>query len=146
MATVVGLECFGRERFDFMIVDLPEVDTVMVLRPTESAIIWLQQVGRGLRWLDLGTRHSALGTRRSALGTERLAAAMARWAMRSSLRRGEADCGVVAVGGGGAGTVAGSASSAGRVNLFAFSWLFLSRGSWYLVAAADRLITQILAV
>ena len=32
-------------------VDVPEVDTVMMLRPTESAIIWLQQFGRGLRYL-----------------------------------------------------------------------------------------------
>jgi superfamily II DNA or RNA helicase/diadenosine tetraphosphate (Ap4A) HIT family hydrolase len=30
-------------------VDLPEVDTVMMLRPTESRILWLQQFGRGLR-------------------------------------------------------------------------------------------------
>ncbi len=32
-------------------VDLPRVDTVMMLRPTESAILWLQQFGRGLRKL-----------------------------------------------------------------------------------------------
>lgn len=32
-------------------VDLPQVDTVMMLRPTESEILWLQQFGRGLRWL-----------------------------------------------------------------------------------------------
>ncbi len=30
-------------------VDLPLVDTVMMLRPTESSIVWLQQFGRGLR-------------------------------------------------------------------------------------------------
>jgi superfamily II DNA or RNA helicase/diadenosine tetraphosphate (Ap4A) HIT family hydrolase/HKD family nuclease len=30
-------------------VDLPKIDTVMMLRPTESRIIWLQQLGRGLR-------------------------------------------------------------------------------------------------
>ncbi|HLR92892.1 MAG TPA: DUF3427 domain-containing protein, partial [Jiangellaceae bacterium] len=30
-------------------VDLPEVDTVLFLRPTESATIFLQQLGRGLR-------------------------------------------------------------------------------------------------
>ena len=30
-------------------VDLPELDTVMMLRPTESRVIWLQQFGRGLR-------------------------------------------------------------------------------------------------
>jgi superfamily II DNA or RNA helicase/HKD family nuclease/uncharacterized protein (DUF1330 family) len=30
-------------------VDLPAIDTIMMLRPTESSIIWLQQLGRGLR-------------------------------------------------------------------------------------------------
>ncbi len=30
-------------------VDLPAVDTVLLLRPTESQILWLQQFGRGLR-------------------------------------------------------------------------------------------------
>jgi superfamily II DNA or RNA helicase/HKD family nuclease/diadenosine tetraphosphate (Ap4A) HIT family hydrolase len=30
-------------------VDLPDVDTVLMLRPTESAVLWLQQFGRGLR-------------------------------------------------------------------------------------------------
>lgn len=30
-------------------VDLPSVDTILMLRPTESRIIWLQQFGRGLR-------------------------------------------------------------------------------------------------
>jgi superfamily II DNA or RNA helicase len=30
-------------------VDVPAIDTVMMLRPTESTIIWLQQLGRGLR-------------------------------------------------------------------------------------------------
>lgn len=30
-------------------VDLPEVDTVLLLRPTESATVFLQQIGRGLR-------------------------------------------------------------------------------------------------
>lgn len=31
-------------------VDLPDVDTVLMLRPTESRILWLQQFGRGLRY------------------------------------------------------------------------------------------------
>lgn len=31
-------------------VDLPDLDTVLMLRPTESAVLWLQQFGRGLRW------------------------------------------------------------------------------------------------
>ena len=33
-------------------VDLPEVDTVLMLRPTESATVFLQQLGRGLRWAE----------------------------------------------------------------------------------------------
>jgi superfamily II DNA or RNA helicase len=33
-------------------VDVPNVDTVMMLRPTESAILWMQQFGRGLRKAD----------------------------------------------------------------------------------------------
>ena len=31
-------------------VDIPEVDTMLLLRPTESATVFLQQLGRGLRW------------------------------------------------------------------------------------------------
>lgn len=30
-------------------VDVPNIDTVLMLRPTESSILWTQQVGRGLR-------------------------------------------------------------------------------------------------
>ena len=30
-------------------VDVPAIDTVLMLRPTESSIIWMQQFGRGLR-------------------------------------------------------------------------------------------------
>ncbi|MBX3278841.1 MAG: DEAD/DEAH box helicase family protein, partial [Acidobacteria bacterium] len=30
-------------------VDVPAIDTIMMLRPTESPVIWLQQFGRGLR-------------------------------------------------------------------------------------------------
>lgn len=33
-------------------VDLPELDTLLLLRPTESATVFLQQLGRGLRWAD----------------------------------------------------------------------------------------------
>ena len=33
-------------------VDLPDVDTVLFLRPTESATVFLQQLGRGLRQAD----------------------------------------------------------------------------------------------
>lgn len=31
-------------------VDLPEVDTLLLLRPTESVTVFVQQLGRGLRW------------------------------------------------------------------------------------------------
>jgi len=33
-------------------VDVPEIDTVLFLRPTESALVFLQQLGRGLRRTD----------------------------------------------------------------------------------------------
>ena len=33
-------------------IDIPEVDTLLLLRPTESATVFLQQLGRGLRWAD----------------------------------------------------------------------------------------------
>ena len=33
-------------------VDIPEVDTLLFLRPTESALVFLQQLGRGLRRHD----------------------------------------------------------------------------------------------
>jgi superfamily II DNA or RNA helicase/diadenosine tetraphosphate (Ap4A) HIT family hydrolase len=33
-------------------VDLPDVDTVLMMRPTESQILWLQQFGRGLRYRE----------------------------------------------------------------------------------------------
>ena len=37
-------------------VDMPDLDTVMMLRPTESKILWLQQFGRGLRLSDPNKR------------------------------------------------------------------------------------------
>jgi superfamily II DNA or RNA helicase/HKD family nuclease/diadenosine tetraphosphate (Ap4A) HIT family hydrolase len=33
-------------------VDLPALDTIMMLRPTESRIVWMQQFGRGLRKVE----------------------------------------------------------------------------------------------
>lgn len=33
-------------------VDVPSIDTVFMLRPTQSSIIWLQQLGRGLRYVE----------------------------------------------------------------------------------------------
>lgn len=53
-AAVVDLRA-GRIRAIFTVdvfnegVDLPEIDTVLFLRPTESATVFLQQLGRGLR-------------------------------------------------------------------------------------------------
>ena len=32
--------------------DVPEIDTVLFLRPTESPVVFLQQLGRGLRRTD----------------------------------------------------------------------------------------------
>jgi superfamily II DNA or RNA helicase/HKD family nuclease len=37
-------------------VDIPEVDTIVLLRPTESPVVFLQQIGRGLRRLP-GKEH-----------------------------------------------------------------------------------------
>ncbi len=33
-------------------VDIPSVDTLLLLRPTESATVFIQQLGRGLRWAE----------------------------------------------------------------------------------------------
>jgi superfamily II DNA or RNA helicase/diadenosine tetraphosphate (Ap4A) HIT family hydrolase/HKD family nuclease len=41
-------------------VDVPELDTVMMLRPTESRIVWLQQFGRGLRRTDQDKKLSVI--------------------------------------------------------------------------------------
>jgi superfamily II DNA or RNA helicase/HKD family nuclease/diadenosine tetraphosphate (Ap4A) HIT family hydrolase len=60
-------------------VDLPDVDTVMMLRPTESAILWLQQFGRGLRY-QLGKRLKVIdyiGNHRSFLTKPRTLFAIA---------------------------------------------------------------------
>lgn len=59
-------------------VDLPSIDTVMMLRPTESKILFLQQLGRGLRKADgkerlvvldfIGNHHSFLHKPSALLG------------------------------------------------------------------------------
>ena len=59
-------------------VDLPQIDTVMMLRPTESKILFLQQMGRGLRLSDnkeklvvldfVGNHHSFLNRPEMLLG------------------------------------------------------------------------------
>jgi len=61
-------------------VDLPAVDIVMMLRPTESPIIFFQQLGRGLRRID-GKSHldvlDLVGNHRSFLLKARLLATLA---------------------------------------------------------------------
>lgn len=55
-----SLERLGRGDIDILFavdmfnegVDVPHIGTVMMLRPTESVIIWLQQLGRGLRKIE----------------------------------------------------------------------------------------------
>lgn len=55
-----SLEQLGRGEIDILFavdmfnegVDVPNIGTVMMLRPTESVIIWLQQLGRGLRRVE----------------------------------------------------------------------------------------------
>jgi superfamily II DNA or RNA helicase/HKD family nuclease len=56
-------------------VDVPAIDTVLMLRPTESRVVWLQQLGRGLRKAD-GKPHlsviDTIGNHRSFLDKPRL--------------------------------------------------------------------------
>lgn len=55
-----SLVALGRGEIDILFavdmfnegVDVPEIGTVLMLRPTESSIIWLQQLGRGLRRVE----------------------------------------------------------------------------------------------
>lgn len=55
-----SLERLGRGEIDILFavdifnegVDVPAIGTVMMLRPTESVIVWLQQLGRGLRRVE----------------------------------------------------------------------------------------------
>ncbi|MFN9503365.1 MAG: DUF3427 domain-containing protein [Rubrivivax sp.] len=79
-------------------VDLPSIDTVMMLRPTESKILFLQQLGRGLRRsagkqhlvvLDfIGNHHSFLQKPQALFGvgsTSQALAAFARKAQQHAL-------------------------------------------------------------
>jgi superfamily II DNA or RNA helicase len=79
-------------------VDLPSIDTVMMLRPTESKILFLQQLGRGLRRSDgkqhlvvldfIGNHHSFLQKPQALFGvgaTYQALAAFARKAERHAL-------------------------------------------------------------
>lgn len=55
-----SLAQLGRSELDILFavdmfnegVDVPKIGTVMMLRPTESVILWLQQLGRGLRRVE----------------------------------------------------------------------------------------------
>ncbi len=55
-----SLAALGRGEIDILFavdmfnegVDIPEIGTVLMLRPTESAVVWLQQLGRGLRRVE----------------------------------------------------------------------------------------------
>nr|WP_245735499.1 helicase-related protein [Roseinatronobacter thiooxidans] len=55
-----SLDQLGRGEIDILFavdlfnegVDVPAIGTVMMLRPTESVILWLQQLGRGLRRVE----------------------------------------------------------------------------------------------
>jgi superfamily II DNA or RNA helicase len=68
-------------------VDLPHVDTIMMLRPTESRIVWMQQFGRGLRKVEhkdhltvidyIGNHRTFLLKPQVLLGLEPAAAAVA---------------------------------------------------------------------
>ena len=68
-------------------VDLPHVDTIMMLRPTESRIVWMQQFGRGLRKVEhkdhltvidyIGNHRTFLLKPQVLLGIEPSAAAVA---------------------------------------------------------------------
>lgn len=60
-------------------VDLPAIDTIMMLRPTESKILFLQQFGRGLRKAEpekthvvvldfIGNHHSFLHKPQALIG------------------------------------------------------------------------------
>lgn len=79
-------------------VDLPSIDTVMMLRPTESKILFLQQLGRGLRRSEgkqrlvvldfIGNHHSFLQKPQALFGvgsTYRALAMFARQAESKSL-------------------------------------------------------------
>ncbi len=61
--------------------DLPEIDTVLMLRPTESPVIFLQQLGRGLRLSDTKDRLQVIdfiGNHRSFLMKPRALLSLAR--------------------------------------------------------------------
>lgn len=74
-------------------VDLPSIDTVMMLRPTESKILFLQQLGRGLRRSEgkqhlvvldfIGNHHSFLQKPQALFGVGSSYQAMAEFARKA---------------------------------------------------------------
>lgn len=85
----------GRHRIVFSVdmfnegVDVPEIDTVLLLRPTESPIVFLQQIGRGLRLSD-GKDHlrviDFVGNHRSFVLVARVLAALSNGTLASDQR------------------------------------------------------------
>ena len=70
-------------------VDVPQIDTVLLLRPTQSPIVFLQQIGRGLR-LRAGKDHlqviDFVGNHRSFLLVARVLAGLREGALASDTR------------------------------------------------------------
>ncbi|HSM21532.1 MAG TPA: helicase-related protein, partial [Rubrivivax sp.] len=75
-------------------VDLPSIDTVMMLRPTESKVLFLQQLGRGLRRSDgkqhlvvldfIGNHHSFLQKPQALFGVGPTYPALAAFARKAA--------------------------------------------------------------
>ena len=70
-------------------VDVPQIDTVLLLRPTQSPIVFLQQIGRGLR-LSAGKEHlqviDFVGNHRSFLLVARVLAGLREGSLASDAR------------------------------------------------------------
>ena len=83
--------------------DLPGIDTVMMLRPTESKTLFLQQLGRGLRKADgkeklvvldfIGNHHSFLHKPQALLGVGASYRQLAEFARKAEARRLELPAG-----------------------------------------------------
>ena len=71
--------------------DIPNIDTVLMLRPTESSIIWLQQFGRGLR----RSAGKAELTVIDYIGNHRSFLVKVRSMLQPFLGRGESDADIV---------------------------------------------------
>jgi superfamily II DNA or RNA helicase len=67
--------------------DIPSIDTVLMLRPTESSILWLQQFGRGLRKSDDKKRLKVV----DYIGNHRTFLIKLRSMMQPLLKVGESD-------------------------------------------------------